>query len=85
MFKEGKYNVYLSTITLKEIRNCPEPKKTQLIDYLNEIDFTTLDITEKVETIANKIIEMGILTQKSFDDCQHIGAAVINECDFIRK
>lgn len=70
MFKEGKYNVYLSTITLKEIKNCPEPKKTQLIDYLNEIDFTTLDITEEVETIANKIIEMGILTQKSFDDCQ---------------
>ena len=85
MFKEGKYNVYLSTITLKEIRNCPEPKKTQLIDYLNEIDFTTLDITEKVETIANKIIEMGILTQKSFDDCQHIGAAIVNECDCIRK
>lgn len=83
MFKEGKYNVYLSTITLKEIRNCPEPKKTQLIDYLNEIDFTTLDITEKVETIANKIIEMGILTQKSFDDCQHIGAAIVNECDCI--
>jgi len=26
---------------------------------------------------------MGILTQKSFDDCQYIGAAVINECDCI--
>lgn len=33
--------------------------------------------------MANKIIDMGILTQKSFDDCQHIGAAVINECDCI--
>ncbi len=83
MFKNKKYEVYLSTIVLKEIQKCPEPKKTQLIDYLNEIEFTTLDITEDVTAVAYKIIELGILTQKSFDDCQHIGAALIHECDCI--
>ena len=83
MFKAGKYDVYLSTVTLREIQRCPEPKKTQLIGYLNEIRFTILDITEDITAVANKMIEMGILTQKSFDDCQHIGAAVINECDCI--
>ena len=83
MFKVGKYDVYLSTVTLKEIQNCPEPKKTQMIDYLNQIQYITLDITEDVISVANKIIDMGILTQKSFDDCQHIGVAVINECDCI--
>ena len=83
MFKNGKYDVYLSTVTLREIQKCPEPKKKQLIDYLNEIRFTTLEITEEVVMVAKKISEMGILTQKSFDDCQHIGAAVINECDCI--
>ena len=83
MFKAGKYDVYLSTVTLKEIQNCPEPKKTQMIDYLNQIQYITLDITEDVISVANKIIDMGILTQKSFDDCQHIGVAVINECDCI--
>ena len=83
MFRDGKYDVYLSAVTLREIQNCPEPKKTLLIDYLNQIKFTTLEITEDVETVARKIIEMGILSQKSFDDCQHIGAAVVNECDCI--
>ncbi len=83
MFKNKKYEVYLSTIVLKEIQKCPEPKRTQLIDYLNEIEFTTLDITEDVTAVAYKIIELGILTQKSFDDCQHIGAALIHECDCI--
>ena len=29
MFKEGKYDVYLSTVTLEEIADCPEPKKKQ--------------------------------------------------------
>lgn len=70
-------------MTLREIENCSEPKKTQIIDSLNEIQFTTFDITEDIINVANKIIDMGILTQKSFDDCQHIGAAVINECDCI--
>lgn len=74
MFKDGKYDVYLSTVTLREIQKCSEPKRTQLIDRLNEIQFTTLDITADVVIMAEKIIDMGILTQKSFDDCQHIGA-----------
>lgn len=52
MFKAGKYDVYLSTVTLREIEKCSEPKKTQLIDYLNEIPFTTLDITDDVVTMS---------------------------------
>ncbi len=83
MFKNKKYDVYLSTVTLREIERCSEPKKTKLIDYLNEIQFTTLDITDDVVAIAEKIIDMGILTKKSFDDCQHIGAAIVSECDCI--
>lgn len=83
MFKKDRYDVYLSTVTLKELQNCPEPKKSRLADYLSEIRFTVLDINEDVEAIAGKIIDMGILTPKSFDDCQHIGAALVNDCDCI--
>ena len=83
MFKAGKYDVYLSTVTLRELQKCSEPKKTQLIDHLNEIQFTILDITDDIVAMAEKIIDMGILTQRSFDNCQHIGVAVINECDCI--
>ena len=40
------------------------------------------DVPEKME-IAQQIIDMGILTKKSYDDCQHIGAAITSECDCI--
>lgn len=33
--------------------------------------------------LAQKIIDMGILKPKSFDDCQHIAAAVVYNCDCI--
>ena len=83
MFKDGKYDVYLSTVTLQEIDNCPEPKRTELFKHLGEIDYTPIEITEDMSEVAQQLVEMGILTQKSYDDCQHIASAVIYGCDCI--
>ena len=83
MFRAGKYDVYLSTVTLEEISNCPEPKKSKLFDYLRQVDYTPIEITTDMSEIAQQLINMGILTKKSYDDCQHIAAAVIYECDCI--
>ena len=83
MFREEKYDVYLSTVTLEEIEGCPEPKRSQLLDCLEQINYTLVQINSNVAEIAEQIIEMGILTKKSYDDCQHIGAAIISECDCI--
>lgn len=83
MFKDEKYDVYLSTVTLEEIADCPEPKRTELRKFLEQIKYTVLDITDEMEIVAQKIIDMGILTNKSYDDCQHIAAAVVEECNCI--
>ena len=45
--------------------------------------YTKLEITGEVLRIANQIIDMGILTPKSIDDCQHIATAVVHGCDCI--
>lgn len=83
LFQKGVYDVYLSTVTLEEVAACPEPKRSRLREYMGQISYTTLDISDEVLEVAQKIIDMGILTPKSYDDCQHIGAAVVNECDCI--
>lgn len=83
MFRKGKYEVYLSTVTLGELKGCPEPKQSRFFDYLGLIDYTLVQIDDNVVDIAQQIIEMGILTRKSYDDCQHIGAAIVSECDCI--
>lgn len=83
MFKNGVYDVYLSTVTLEEVADCPEPKQSYLIDFLNDIHFTVLEVTSEALDVAEQIINMGILTKKSYDDCQHIGTAVTNGCDCI--
>ena len=83
MFKAGKYEVYLSTVTLDEVADCPEPKRSKMYDYLEQIDYSPIEISDDMLDVAQQIIDMGILTMKSFDDCQHIAAAVIYGCDCI--
>jgi predicted nucleic acid-binding protein len=61
MFKDGKYEVYLSTVTLEEISNCPEPKKSRMFDYLEQIDYTLMEIVDEMSDVAQQIIDMGIL------------------------
>ena len=83
MFKDGKYDVCLSAVTLREISDCPEPKRTELRNYLKQIQYNVFDITKEALEVARQIITAQILTEKSFDDCQHIGVAVVNDCDCI--
>lgn len=83
LFREGMYDVYLSTVTLEEVSVCPEPKRSQLREYMAQISYMTLDITDEALSVAQKMIDLGILTPKSYDDCQHIGVAVVNDCDCI--
>lgn len=83
MFCDGKFDVYLSTVTLEELKGSSEPKQSQFFDYLSQIDYKLVQIDDSVAKIAEQIIEMGILTKKSYDDCQHIGAAIVSECDCI--
>ena len=64
MFKDGKYDVYLSTVTLQEIDNCPEPKRTELFKHLGEIDYTPIEITEDMLEVAQAAYRYGNINTK---------------------
>jgi predicted nucleic acid-binding protein len=83
MFKEGMYEVYISDIVISEISGCNEEKLQILMDYLNQIDYNIIETDEHTVELAEKFIDFGILKQKSFDDCQHIAAAILAGCDII--
>ena len=50
---------------------------------LSEISFDLLEKDNQAESLANQIIELGILTNKSYDDCLHIAIAILAECNYI--
>ena len=83
MFRNKKYDVYISNIVLNEISGCNEEKLNILLEYLNEIEYIVVETDENTVELAEKFIDFGILRQKSFDDCQHIAAAILAGCDII--
>lgn len=59
MFKDGKYDVCFSAVTLREISDCPEPKRTELRDYLKQIQYSVFDITGEVSEVARQLLIWG--------------------------
>ena len=81
--KAGKYEAYISEVVMVEVGNSPEEINTKQLRYLKEIEHTVIVVDEKTNAIADKFIELGILKQKSYDDCQHIACAIVSGCDII--
>lgn len=81
--KLGKYDVYISDVTLGEIMDCGQPKQDIMLTYLQQISYKVASLSEESAKIAAKIVELGILKGKNRDDCRHIGAAIASSCDYI--
>lgn len=83
LFKQDVYEVYVSDIVFREIDRCSEEKLNILLDYLDQIEYHELETDSNTIELAGKFIDFGILKKKSFDDCQHIAAAILAGCDVI--
>ncbi len=52
-------------------------------DRLREIDFVTVEQTPEMEALAQALIDGGVLSDKSYNDCLHIASAVMSGCGCI--
>ena len=83
LLTKGYYEVYISDIVMNEIGRCNEEKLKILLSYLQQIDYNIIETNERIIELAERIIDFGILKEKNFDDCQHIAAAILADCDII--
>jgi len=83
--KAGEFEVVISDVAVAEITKCNEQKKNALFGYLGQIEYTAVEVAsdDQALKIARRFIDLGILKQASFDDCQHIAAAITSGCDVI--
>ena len=81
--KAGVYDVYISNVTLDEINDCFEPKRSFMLDELKKIPLTVIQAETKVEELSQEFVRLGILKEKSLDDCMHIATALLAKCDVI--
>ena len=71
-------------MVLRELSECSdENKRSLLLSHLKEIEYELINVTDDVVAFAEQIVDFGFLKKRSFDDCQHIAAAVVSDCDYI--
>ncbi len=82
--KAGLYEVFISDVVLRELADCKEEaKRDLLIGHLAEIKYNLIAVDDDIAKLAEKIVTKGVLKQKNIDDCQHIAAAILSDCDII--
>ena len=81
--QSGTYDLVLSGVVFDELDDCSEPKKSYLLASLNQVKYERVEVTAATDSLAGKFIELGILKEKSLEDCLHIAAALISGCDII--
>ena len=80
---DDEYETYISYLAYEEIDACSEPKRTFMINKLNQIHYKELSKNKDIESLVNAYVDNSILSEKSIDDLTHIAIAVLNDVDYI--
>jgi predicted nucleic acid-binding protein len=78
-----KYEVFISDVVTNEIQQCSEPKRSEMLKKMQQLEINLLYETAEVKELAREYIKGGVLKEKSYDDCLHIAYSVIHNCDVI--
>ncbi|MDR0648334.1 MAG: hypothetical protein LBF92_03260 [Synergistaceae bacterium] len=81
--KAGKYEVVISDLTLVEMQNCPEPKRSFMREAITQIASVQVERDDESRHLSDLYVEIGGLPPKSRDDAAHIAVATISSCDII--
>ena len=82
LIKRGEYEINVSPVVIDELMaNSNTEKRDVLLDYLKQIEYDIIDITDEVNETAKSIVQNGVLSDKNYNDCLHIACAISNGCD----
>ena len=85
ILKTGKYEVYISDVVIAELMRCPEPKLSELLALLDEIQYTEIKVESNTEilALAAEVKKLNLIPPKSENDRRHIAAALYSGCNII--
>lgn len=80
-WENGKYDLFISDVVLRELHAASEPKRKKLIAKVAGI--AQLVITEEAEKLANEYVKRGVISHNYFDDARHVAIATCNNLDAV--
>ena len=81
---KGKYEIYLSALTVQELSNCNDlTLQDKLVKFANELPVHILESTGEIEEISQQFVDEGVIPAKYLDDAIHLTLAILNGMDYI--
>lgn len=65
---DGIYKVFISRLVIAEIDDCPEPKRTELFQFLSTLKYSEILVDDETYQLAQEYIRHGIIPAKYEDD-----------------
>lgn len=81
--KNNKYDVYISTVVLREIHEAQREKGEKLINLIKDVQPFELEFDTECYELAYEYIKRGIIPDKYEDDAFHIAVASVNNLDAV--
>jgi len=84
LFKEinaGKYEIFISDLTLRELLKAPAKVKTLLHEM--QLPYNEIIVTNECIALAKEYMKEQVVGQSSMDDCIHIATATVNNTDLL--
>jgi predicted nucleic acid-binding protein len=81
--EEGLYEAVISSFVIVELGKCQEPKRSLMLNKLQQSNIIELDVDEEAAYLASKYIEHGVLSEKHYEDAFHIAAATVSKCQVL--
>jgi predicted nucleic acid-binding protein len=81
---KGEYEIYISELTLVEIkRTKDERKREKLVEPVTKYSPIELPRSEEVNKLAARYINAKIIPEKYEEDAVHVACSVVNDMDVI--
>ena len=81
-FKEGRYRMALSELTLNELKNAPEAVRKRIQEIPSATVVLLADSNEAAE-LASEYLSRGVVGQGSRADAQHVALATVAQADIL--
>lgn len=79
--KKGNFQIYSSSVVIREIENASEDIMIKLVNLLKQYKPIMLEVNEEIDELAALYIKEKVIPEKKRDDALHIAVSAVNEMD----
>ena len=80
---DEKYEPYTSEYVVIELRNAPEPKRSEMLALIDRYDIRVFGFDVESTRLANIYVQEGVIPERFRYDAAHIAVATIHGLDCI--